>query len=1213
MMDPKEVFTIFHNLNSKQDVQNLFTELNFEPTTSLQSEINLVQDFISSKLKDNIDSINLINEVDNFFIFFCKLKLPDLNKGRIIQREISRKISKKTDCIIVFSNNSENIFKITYVSVKSEDNIKLSSYTIAKSEKLRTASEQIAKLEIGNNYSKADIIKHISSNKIFDIEPVTEEFFAIIKKYVDKLSENFYKYFNDLQQSKAFALQFFNRILFLKYIEKKKWLNNNPNFLEELLKRYKSYISENPNLNSSIYIDIFQPLFFYAFSKHKEYMPKNLSPKLIIEFEKLPYLNGGLFEKSELDINEAAISDEFINEIFSEIINRYNFTITEDTPFDREIAIDPEMLGLIYEGIVNSDERSGSGIFYTPRIEVDFMCKKSLLHFLSSETKVDLKKLINLIFSEHYLEEESENYSETLTLSEKELISRALNNMKVVDPACGSGAFLIGILQNIINIFIKLENINIFESEIHFFEQIFKLKKDLIEKVIHGVDIKPWAVQIAELRLWLYLIGDYEGSITNFGYNPILPSLDFKIRHGDSLLSEIEGYQIILRDTNSANKTNPKILKDIKELKDLKLRYYYHDDSNITKQDIEEKEREIIKSILILKKRDLIREFELLYNAEKVADPSQLFESSTKEKADLYKFRLERELNEKNLNLEIERIDNIINKISELKGKGFFIWDLDFADVFFEVQKGGFDIVIGNPPYIRQEEIAPPLIEKDKISVEIKSHYKEKLINNVINIYGKEKISKFDKKSDYYVYFYFISLSLLKEKGIFTFINSTSWLDVGYGVFLQEFLLKNFRIIDIHDNSAKRSFKSADINTIIISIGKPEKNYDVLLNKVKFINHKTAFENSITLKNILEIYLKNDLINNEYYRMIVKSQKDLLEEGIENDENEIDYKDNIGKYTGSKWGGKYLRAPDIYYKILEKGKGKLIPLKEVAEVRFGIKTGANEFFYVEPTGKPAPKGLLHVRNGAGWEGFIEEEFLKPVIKSPRECKSIIINPKDLKYKVFLCNKSKQELKDTYTLKYIEWGERQNFHKRPTCSNRHNWSSLKVSENSDFFCMMSFNDRHIFWQNKNNLVDARLYDIYLYNQKDYDILTVILNSSITPIFIELGARTNLGEGALDFKVYEAERIFVLNPEFLNNKILEKINKGFLSRKILSIFEECGFNPKIPIRSQEPNPLPDRKALDDIIFDILGLTEEERKEVYWAVCELVQNRLNKAGSV
>jgi hypothetical protein len=144
------------------------------------------------------------------------------------------------------------------------------------------------------------------------------------------------------------------------------------------------------------------------------------------------------------------------------------------------------------------------------------------------------------------------------------------------------------------------------------------------------------------------------------------------------------------------------------------------------------------------------------------------------------------------------------------------------------------------------------------------------------------------------------------------------------------------------------------------------------------------------------------------------------------------------RYIGNKWGGKYLRAPDIFFTILEKGKGKLVRLGDIAEVRRGFTTGANKFFYLEPTGKPAPAGYLHVRNGAGWEGEIEEEFLKPVIKSPRECRSILIKPEDLRYKIFMCHRDKSELKGTAALEYIRWGETQRYHERPSCRGRQRW-------------------------------------------------------------------------------------------------------------------------------------------------------------------------------
>ena len=133
------------------------------------------------------------------------------------------------------------------------------------------------------------------------------------------------------------------------------------------------------------------------------------------------------------------------------------------------------------------------------------------------------------------------------------------------------------------------------------------------------------------------------------------------------------------------------------------------------------------------------------------------------------------------------------------------------------------------------------------------------------------------------------------------------------------------------------------------------------------------------------------------------------------------------KYTGDKWGGKYLRAPDIYWTILEKGKDKLVRLGDLAEIRRGFTTGANEFFYLDDE-----------RIG---EWGIESEFLKPVIKSPRECKSIRVDPRQLQFKLFMCHADRAALSGTAALEYIQWGEKQGFHQRPSCRGRARWWDL----------------------------------------------------------------------------------------------------------------------------------------------------------------------------
>jgi hypothetical protein len=219
---------------------------------------------------------------------------------------------------------------------------------------------------------------------------------------------------------------------------------------------------------------------------------------------------------------------------------------------------------------------------------------------------------------------------------------------------------------------------------------------------------------------------------------------------------------------------------------------------------------------------------------------------------------------------------------------------------------------------------------------------------------------------------------------------------------------------------------------------------------VRFVAFKQPFEDVVLSDNLLAIEQAMTTLRNERFRVFPITVGELLQEGSEIEQN-LSYQDNSeasgqnlfqpGKYIGDKWGGKYLRAPDIFFTILEKGKGKLVRLGEIAEVRFGIKTGANDFFYLEPLGPGSQPGLLRVRNGAGWEGEIEEEFLKPVIKSPRECRSIVTKLEELKYRIFMCRKSKAELKGTWALKYIEWGEKQKYHLRSTLRSRRRWWDL----------------------------------------------------------------------------------------------------------------------------------------------------------------------------
>jgi nucleoid DNA-binding protein len=285
-----------------------------------------------------------------------------------------------------------------------------------------------------------------------------------------------------------------------------------------------------------------------------------------------------------------------------------------------------------------------------------------------------------------------------------------------------------------------------------------------------------------------------------------------------------------------------------------------------------------------------------------------------------------------------------------------------------------------------------------------------------------------------------------------------------------------------------------------------------------------------------------------------------------------------------------------------------------SEIKHKIKNLGN-FKSLKEIKKAGLRIVRNTKTGDYW--LIEEEFLKPVVKSPRECKTILIKPEDLKYKVLMVQKSKKELKGKKVLDYIEWGEKQGFHKRPTCKSRKWWWSLPLIKPADYFWIMIIRDRFAVFYNKFHVYDDHTLGDILIKKENNNIdknLCIVLNSTIFRLFLESLIRNyGGGGGPIAPQVYEIEEFYIPDPFQINdNQDSIKFN-NFVNRKIKSIFTELGFDPDKPIREQEPKPLPDRKALDDIVFDALGLTEEERKEVYWAVAELVQNRLKKARSV
>lgn len=999
--------------------------------------------------------------------------------------------------------------------------------------------------------------------KRFSIDAVTDEFYNAFKPNFDLISASVKGTKNE-DLKKDFALLFIIRIIFLGFVQKKLWLNKDEDFLLNFWKEYKSkYFGKN-----LFYSEWLTPLFFESLNNppgrkvFNRSTPFSESTALVLQMA--PFLNGELFkEKKGYDDIDLFIPDKNI-EIFFDFLFSYNFTIEENTLYDQDLELNPEFLGIIFERLVNKED----GAVYTPRTEVDFMCRISLVKWLEKNSSVSKKKLYHLFFDKTDNDKE-----ENLSSQEKEEILSLLKNVTICDPAAGSGAFPVGMLQVLDEVIHSLTD--------NDSSNIFERKKEIISRSLYGVEVKHWAVWINQLRLWLSLFVDMPDEFKS-SFEPLLPNLEFKIRRGDSLVQPI-GNKLFPVDSHANISSDLK--RKITELKKEKSDFFYGK-SKLNADLIRKKEADIFKAIIeeqIFEKKKTIKVF------GKTEPNEDIFGNvSQKEEARL-------QLDEKKQEQIKEEIKNLEDELRSFRDEHPLVWNIEFAEIFYD--RGGFDIIIGNPPYVRQEKISDP---NGKFNA---ADYKELLRQTIYEEYpdyfytNKQRLKlkiKIDGKSDLYTFFYLKSLKLLNEKGILTFICSNSWLDVGYGKWLQQFILENTRLHFVVDNHAKRSFASADVNTIITVLDAPNAKVNEN-HKVKFIVYKRPFDEVLNTENLLLVEYSETITKDEDFRVYPITIKELKEAGtVYEDEN--DKKLGSGIYEGDKWGGKYLRAPDIFFTILEKGKDKLVRLGDIAEVRFGIKTGANEFFY------------LTEEKIKQWG--IEEEFLKPVIKSPRECKTILVNPNYLSYKIFMCHKEKSELKNTKALKYIEWGEKKGYSEVPSVSGRKLWYDLGNWETPDLIWSDAYNDRFASYRVPTGyLADKRFFYIEpkRINKDNFHSVRFYLNSTITALNTEIEGIMNLGEGVLYTNVYWLKKLLVLVDENINGF------DTFNSKLVKSIFEELGFDKTKPIRTQKPNPLPDRKALDDIIFDALGLTEEERKEVYWSVAELVKNRLDKARSV
>ena len=800
----------------------------------------------------------------------------------------------------------------------------------------------------------------------FDVQPVTEQFFADYKRVYDDtarwLAEG-----GQRQAAEQFTQILFNRLLFIQFISRKGWLtlNGNPDYLNALWRDYQQQAGRQGNFHA----DRLSVLFHQGMNTPEERRATNVAGLV----GQVPFLNGGLFERSELDGQNIVVPDDAIAEIIGDrgLFNRHNFTVMEATPLDTEVAVDPEMLGKLFEETVN--ERHSNGAYYTPRPVVAFMCREALKGYLGNCQLEGLspEQIAALV---------DNGDAAAVAPAQAAAVAIALGQVKALDPACGSGAFLLGMMQEIMAV-----NGTLFRAGVTP-ESQYRQKLDIIRRNLHGTDQDVNAVHIAMLRLWLSLAVEYDGD----DLPPPLPNLDLKLVAGNALTDaapdaaqqDMTGYAVVSARLGQ-------LVGD-------------YTDAN----DAAEKER--LKGEIAAAKADIRQ------NSGAAAP------------------------------------------------EGAVEWRVDFADIH---AGGGFDIVIANPPYVRQEEIQP-------------EEYKKRLQNAYAAAAGG--------RSDLYCYFYARALQLLKPGGMHLFVCSNSWLDVGYGSQLKQYLLRNGHIQAIYESAIERQFATAQINTIISRI---QKRDGKAADETRFIALHGEFEQAID--------------DTGQQRVIVKSHRELLAD-----------EQAAGK-NGDKWGGKHLRAPDIYHIVMDKGRAndRLVVLGDIAGVRRGLTTGANEFFYLTAD--------------RAREFGIEAEFLHPVITQTRQEPTLTINPANLPLLAFVCHQDKDDLRGTGALRYIEWGERQGVHRIRSVRSRKRWYEL--SENAGplaLGCKVN-NYTKTMLNSRDCQLDKSFYGITP-KAAIGSLLDWILNSFATVLTIETEAATKLGGGLMEIPVYQTENLRIVNP-------------------------------------------------------------------------------------
>lgn len=353
--------------------------------------------------------------------------------------------------------------------------------------------------------SDTDLATHVRWLETLGRESIGRRFFRDLERVVSGLGGSLTPGV-EVSESSELALLYVSRLLFLSFLETKGWLDRDHAFLEN---QYAGCMVSGGGYHRNVLC----PLFFGTLNT----TPRNRARRAR-EFGRIPFLNGGLFNKSRMEIRTSAsrFSDEAIGDVFGDLLARYRFTAREDGNSWTEAAIDPEMLGKAFECLMSARDRKTSGAFYTPQSLVRTVSHSALTYSLASES-VDDRIVAEAL------------HGSIPPPSVRDALRAKIERERILDPACGSGAFLVHVLEELSALCVRLGDIRAPHS----------IRRDILTRSIFGVDINPMAVWLCELRLWLSI------AIDDPQHDPLkvtpLPNLDRNIRVGDSLAGNAFG------------------------------------------------------------------------------------------------------------------------------------------------------------------------------------------------------------------------------------------------------------------------------------------------------------------------------------------------------------------------------------------------------------------------------------------------------------------------------------------------------------------------------------------------------------------------------------------------------------------------------------------------------------------------------------------------